>query len=399
MQKKVIALAVAGLVSGVAFAQSNVTIYGVADVGVEVGKYGDNAGVVTRAQSGQQAGSRLGFKGEEALGNGLKALFTLEMGISIDTGNTSHGGAGANSTTNNTTTSNAFGRQAFAGLSSDKFGTVTIGRQYTAFYNTLLKADAFGYGLGAQLGNTLAKLPGATSRTDNTIIYATPNFSGFSGAVAYGSGGATGAETPTQSALTSQTNKVGRYVSAQAAYENGPIYAGLAYSELVGGPAYASAATNDFTNKTWVAAGSYDFKVVKLLASYAAGKLDGNSGTVYKGDGWSVGAKVPLGTAHIISAQYSKLNDKMSSDQDFKVWGVGYEYYLSKRTNLYAAYAKGYNNNGGTYALDGAGSGNSAISSTATSATVAPNSMGGTAGGSQAGFNPWNVMTGVRHTF
>ena len=346
MQKKVIALAVAGLVSGVAFAQSNVTIYGVADVGMEVGKYGNNSGVVTRAQSGQQSGSRLGFKGEEALGNGLKALFTLEMGISMDTGNQSHAGAG--------TSSSAFGRQAFAGLSSDKFGTVTIGRQYTAFYNTLVKADAFGYGLGAQVGNTLAKLPGATSRTDNTIIYATPNFSGFSGAVAYGSGGAAGAETANQSSLTNQNTKVGRYVSAQAAYENGPIYAGLAYSELTGGPSGVqngvawSMASNDFTNKTWVAAGSYDFKVVKVLASYAGGKLDqaNGGGSIAKGDGWSLGAKVPLGTAHIISAQYSKLHDKSDAGQDFKVWGVGYEYYLSKRTNLYAAYAKGYNSNG-----------------------------------------------------
>lgn len=390
MQKKVIALAVAGLVSGAAFAQSNVTIYGVADVGVEVGKYGDNAGVVTRAQSGQQAGSRLGFKGEEALGNGLKALFTLEMGISMDTGNHSHAGAGVSATT-----SSAFSRQAFAGLSSDKFGTVTIGRQYTAFFNTLVKADAFGYGLGAQLGNTLAKLPGATSRTDNTIIYATPNFSGFSGALAYGSGGAAGAETPNQAALTNQVNKVGRYVSAQAAYENGPVYAGLAYSELTGGTP-ANLATNGYTNKTWVAAGSYDFKVVKVLASYAAGKLDqDNGGTIYKGDGWSLGAKVPLGTAHVISAQYSKLNDKMSTDQDFKVWGVGYEYYLSKRTNLYAAYAKGSNNNGATYALDGAAVGNSAVVGSSTTY----NTMGGVAGGSQAGYNPWNVMTGVRHTF
>lgn len=374
MQKKVIALAVAGLVSGAAFAQSNVTIYGVADVGMEVGKYSDTAGVSTRAQSGQQAGSRLGFKGEEALGNGLKALFTLEMGISMDTGNQSHAGAGAAGTTTSGV-STAFGRQAFAGLSSDKFGTVTIGRQYTAFYNTLVKADAFGYGLGGQLGNTLAKLAGAGARTDNTIIYATPNFSGFSGAVAYSSGANAGAEVQNQNGLTAANTKAGRFVSASGAYENGPIYAGLAYSETTG-------TTNASVSKTWVAAGSYDFKVVKLLASYANGKTDVDGGAqTAKGDGWSLGAKVPLGTAHIISAQYSSLNDKMAADQDFRTWGVGYEYYLSKRTNLYAAYAKGYNKNGAAYALDGAGPGQSAVT------------------GVQPGFNPWNVMTGVRHTF
>ena len=84
MQKKVIALAIAGLVSGAAFAQSNVTIYGVADVGMQ--NYNTGYGSKTTVVSGQNAGSRLGFKGEEALGNGLKAIFVLEAGLQIDTG-------------------------------------------------------------------------------------------------------------------------------------------------------------------------------------------------------------------------------------------------------------------------------------------------------------------------
>jgi predicted porin len=100
MQKKLIALAVASLASGAAFAQTNVTIYGIVDAGYVyswgdpgrvAGTRFDNAGANIRGtntfsgvQSGLLAGSRIGFKGEEALGNGLKAIFTLEYALDID---------------------------------------------------------------------------------------------------------------------------------------------------------------------------------------------------------------------------------------------------------------------------------------------------------------------------
>lgn len=375
MQKKVIALAVAGLVSGVAFAQSNVTIYGIADVGMEVGKYSDK-GIQTRVQSGQSAGSRLGFKGEEALGNGLKAMFVLESGISMDTGNTSHGGQGTAGTAGP-----LFGRQSFAGISSDKFGAVTFGRQYTTAFNTLVKADAFGYGLGAQLGNTVAKVPGAGSRWDNAVFYKSPSFAGFSATAGYSSGFDTtinGAETLNYKTLSSPEKQNTRGVTAAAAYENGPAYVGLAYVETQG----ANTATTDLMTKGYQLGGSFDFKVVKAFASYASGKSTsaGNADTA-KANGWSVGAKAPFGN-HSVMAQYSKLNDKLATDADYSVWGVGYEYAMSKRTALYAAYAKGDNKNAAAYSLDGAAAGASAIGTN-----------------SQAAFNPWNVMTGVRHTF
>ena len=84
MQKKLIALAVAGLVSAPVFAQSNIQIYGVADAYFKGGKFmgEDTMGV----DSGGLAGSRIGFRGEEDLGSGLKAVFVLEQGINIDTG-------------------------------------------------------------------------------------------------------------------------------------------------------------------------------------------------------------------------------------------------------------------------------------------------------------------------
>jgi GBP family porin len=379
MQKKIIALAVAGLVSGVAFAQSNVTIYGVADVGIEAGKYSDK-GMQTRVQSGQSAGSRIGFKGEEALGNGLKAMFVMEAGVSMDTGNTSHGGSG----TDGATASPLFGRQAFAGLSSDKLGTVTFGRQYTTAYNTLVKADAFGYGLNAQLGNTVAKTTAAGSRWDNAVFYKSPSFAGFSATAGYTSGAATGAEVATANSSAAVLTQNGRGVTVAGAYENGPIYAGLAYVEVdTLGTATAAPAGNMGKSKAAQFGASYDFKVVKLFGSYAQGKntIDQSTADAAKNNGWSLGVKAPFGN-HAVMAQYSKLNDKTAANADYSVWGAGYEYSLSKRTALYAAYAKGDNKNGASYGLDGAASGTSAIGSTA-----------------QAGYNPWNVMTGVRHSF
>jgi predicted porin len=91
MQKKIIALALAGLASSAAFAQSNVTLYGRADYGYMV--RGDDDGAVPKNlknksefASGIGAGSRIGFKGSEDLGNGLKAIFEIEYGLSMDAG-------------------------------------------------------------------------------------------------------------------------------------------------------------------------------------------------------------------------------------------------------------------------------------------------------------------------
>jgi len=114
MKKSFIALALLSAFSGASFAQqSGVTIYGIADVGVQGISTG--TGKTFKVQSGQENGSRLGFKGTEDLGNGLKANFVLEQGINIDTGSSAQGGA-------------TFGRRSLVGLSSADFGSVDLGR-------------------------------------------------------------------------------------------------------------------------------------------------------------------------------------------------------------------------------------------------------------------------------
>ena len=119
MQKKIIALAVAGLVSGVAFAQTNVTVYGVVDQGFAYSSsnaFGNGTNKFSGLKDGGLSGSRFGFKGEEALGNGLKAIFTMEYGKDSDS---------------DSSVANFFVRQAFVGLSNN-YGTASLGRQYNA---------------------------------------------------------------------------------------------------------------------------------------------------------------------------------------------------------------------------------------------------------------------------
>ncbi|RZI41890.1 porin [Herbaspirillum sp. HC18] len=114
MKKSLLALAVLGAFAGVASAQTNVSIYGVADVGIERTKLSPGQST-TRLSSGIQSGSRLGFKGSEDLGGGMSAIFALENGYDISNGALGQGGL-------------LFGRQAWVGLNGG-FGAVKFGRQ------------------------------------------------------------------------------------------------------------------------------------------------------------------------------------------------------------------------------------------------------------------------------
>lgn len=170
-----------GAASKAATAQSNLTIYGVADAGI-VSERGGAAGNITKVSSGVASASRLGFRGSEDLGGGVSALFVLEAGISIDTG------ALASS-------SQAFNRQSFVGLKSRESGSLTIGRQYTLTYNALGQVgDPFGSGMSGSAKN-LFPVAGANLRANNSIIYATPVKNGFSAEVLYSLGEVSGASS------------------------------------------------------------------------------------------------------------------------------------------------------------------------------------------------------------
>lgn len=147
-------------------AQSSVTMYGLIDVGL-VHESGAAAGSVNKVSSGLSNGSRLGFKGLEELGDGWAALFLLEAGYQADDGTLGQGGL-------------LFGRQAYAGLRGP-LGTVTVGRQYTAHFDTIVLADPFQSGTVGDAKNLLPSTGDANTRMTNSIKLATRAWHGLSG--------------------------------------------------------------------------------------------------------------------------------------------------------------------------------------------------------------------------
>ncbi len=324
MKKSFVALALAGAFSGAAHAQSAIEIYGVVDMGFSR-ETGAVAGLVRNGSavnpssnaisSGVQSGTRLGFKGTEDLGGGLKGLFVLETGIAADKGGFNQGGL-------------AFGRQSFVGLQGD-FGTTTLGRQYTPYFLTLSGiGDPFAAGLAGAAQNLMlapnSLRPNQGVRMDNTIKYTTPVFSGISGEVAYGFG-----------ELGSNSN--GRVISASASYKVKPLAVGVAY--------YRANTASDATSSALLAA-NWDFGVAKVYAAYA----DSDELLNAKTRDYLIGASVPFGP-HTVLLSYIWKDDRSAANRDANLIAAGYTYSLSKRTNLYASYGHMDNKRGATFTV------------------------------------------------
>lgn len=360
MQKKIIALAVAGLMSGAAFAQSNVTISGRVDVGYQATTFDGLAPGAADKQtgigSGIHDGSRIAFAGEEGLGNGLKAIFMLEYRLANDInagiGSTTAGGA----------------RQQYLGLAGN-FGTVTAGYIYTP-------SDDMGMFDSMDQTNFSPRLILADRNADNVgtrfanaVKYVSPTISGFTAQGIYGYAPLSGADTTSYNGNTNTTNDQSRGYGAGVSYANGPLTLGLYYDRV-----------NDVSNTTGDDAtvmrfgGSYDFGPVALYHTYEKGSLDSNASpatgfTTVQGKEddatlWSVGLTAPLGNG-LLRTMYAKSSSSLTNNgtgvvpstcataynggaltaatscqNDGKGWGIGYDYNLSKRTMLYTGYAQ-----------------------------------------------------------
>ena len=356
MQKKLIALAVISLASGAALAQTNVTVYGIADVGYVYSSGNPGRDPFTGMKipgkskfsglsgSGITAGNRLGFKGEEALGNGLKAVFTLEYGLNLDD----------NSGLGNTGGLNA--RQQFVGLAS-KFGTLSLGRQYAPGFNATANNDALEAtdmalqsNLSVYAGNSIT--PNSPARYNNSIAYTSNNLAGFTISAIYGFGETRDVFTGSYNdklVSTSDNGKVGFGIN----YANGPINLDAVYQSrqnVTFGVPSALQSTLGLGKdiNEWYLGGSWDFKVVKAYASYQA--LDNNNrGTIplpvgcclaKSNDIWTVGLSAPVLSNGLVGISYGRLSvdNRNAPDGDSWGWGAMYQYNLSKRTALYVAY-------------------------------------------------------------
>lgn len=324
MKKNLIALAVLAA-SGLASAQSTVTLYGLVDAYLGTQKInglsqtGVNLANPVGGSGGGLQTSRFGLKGSEDLGGGLKANFVLEAGFDPSTG------AANNYTSPFTGASSSaiFGRQSWVGLSGG-FGEVRLGKMWTPYDEVKGSgAAAFDANIFAPAANVWAS-NGYEDRPGNAIYYATPNFSGFSAAAMYSFG-----ENKTP------TNSAGKIISVNVKYAGGPVAAALAYQTQK-----ASGAVADATKFTQLN-GSYDFGVVKLLGAYGQVKNGASPwGTaVDKSKEYQIGLDVPLGSAFTLSGGYAHSKDNQVAggpDITRKGFGLAGLYALSKRTNLYA---------------------------------------------------------------
>lgn len=324
MNKSIFVLIASGALVSAASAQTSITVYGQADAAV-VGESGGPAGSLTKVTSGAAYGSRLGFKGTEDLGGGLAAMYVLESGINIDNGSSGQGGL-------------LFGRQAFVGLSSE-LGSLKLGRQYTPLDIMIFTADPFSNGTAGRAQNVFTQ--GYLPRFNNGVVYSTPNWHGVTADLSYGFG-----ETPGNSAAN-------RYTAASLGYARGKIYARLAHQK-----SNDASATGSVRNTVLV--GMVDFGPARLHLGYSVNKRSTLGLTTFDSNDVMVGVQVPYGAGKFI-VSYAHKNDKLAVDKDASQSAIGYVHNLSKRTMLYAAYARIRNKNGAAYTVGNAteaGSGN-----------------------------------------
>jgi predicted porin len=355
MKKLVIAAAVLGAFAGTAQAQSSVTLFGVVDTNVTHLTAGDNpvGGRTFFSDSGINS-SRLGFRGTEDLGGGLKAGFWLEAGISTESGAGGTTSLGNGATYYGTATGGGgltFNRRSTVSLISQTWGEVRVGRDYTPTFWNSANTDPFGYNGIAEVASFLFEGQGAEGatavRASNSISYLTPNtLGGFFVQATYALGG-----NPTSlSADGVSENDVGDYAGVNLGYQNGPLYAGVATSFLDEARTTSASAVALGTGGTHVvnAAVSYDFAFIKPDLFFSDSTV--NSANVdYTTKVYSIGAVVPLGQGEFRVNYVHTTGSDFLSGSHANMFGIGYVYNLSKRTALYALAARV--NNSGEYAF------------------------------------------------
>ncbi|GIZ51766.1 porin [Noviherbaspirillum aridicola] len=336
------------LAAGLAHAQTNVTIYGIADAGVEfLTNAGGDDDNVFRMSSGNLSGSRIGFRGTEDIGGGLKGVFLLENGFDIDTGALGQNGR-------------LFGRQAYVGLQGD-FGAITLGRQQNALYDVIIKYDPMAF---ASRYSALSHDPLFTGRADNAIKY-TGNFGPVIATAFYSFGRNADGEVP-------GSTKVSRNVGAGVAYASGPFGVGFAYDQFQGN----TVATAGDSARRMAVGGSYEMGPVKGFVGYrwlkdelvAAGTPNVRSNMYWVGASWDASPALKL-TGVVYHT------DRRDSGADPTSLVLSADYALSKRTDVYLTVGHARNKSGSNLGLNGFGS--SII----------------------AGENQSGVIAGVRHRF
>lgn len=347
MKKRIVALAVAGVLAAPMAAQAGVEVYGQARL--SVGMIGDDnsaAGSDDSSLAVTSHASRLGFKGSEDLGNGLKAVYQYERGIDLDNQ------ASSTSTTYNITdsngdtssvkvtdsTSNITARNSFVGLAGG-FGTLIVGIHDTPYKMATGKLDPFTdtYGDYNAVINS-----DHDARLDNVVAYISPDMSGFSLAAAYVS------DVANDDLPDAASNDDKDAYSISGMYSNGPLYASLAVQSI--------------SNFKGV---GQDADAMKLGVGYKLGKTD--IGFVYentelkttpKGDQTSLYLSVvhPVAADTNLKFAYGQLGESGDGNDDGgTLLAVGISKNMTKNAELYALYSQVSNDDNGKAGLKNGG--------------------------------------------
>jgi len=336
MKKSLLALAVAGAFSSAAFAQSSVTLFGIADTGFNYSKGDGNGNIKQLTNSGLNS-SRFGVRGSEDLGGGLKANFWFEGGVNTDNG------TGSATNTNNQASGNppagaaggqgfTFNRRMFVGLSGG-FGEARLGRNYTPIFLQISANDPFGTnGSGdtkiyATTGLATTAAVQTTVRASNAIEYLTPP--GIGGVYVHGMYAL--GENPSNVTTATVGPNDGRVLSLRVGFAGGPVDVSGAYAKTT----YLQSATQG--NYIVYGAGmTLTFGAFKPMFLYTHHKLNFTTSPPERTD-WLLGLVMTFGATDI-RMSYNKYDIKNTSN-DAQQFALGAVYNLSRRTAFYATYA------------------------------------------------------------
>jgi predicted porin len=337
-----------------ASAQSSITLFGTVDATLAHGS-GSLASKTQLTNSGMKS-SQIGFRGTEDLGGGMSASFWLEAGMSNDDGQ------GASSSANNqliapfnpVTGANAPVRAGTQGLTFNRrstlslagsWGELRLGRDYVpSFWN--IAADPFSFnGVGQTvLGAAALGAPTVQVRASNSVAYLLPaNLGGFYGHAQYYLG--------ENLSNAGATRRDGTGANVRLGYASGPINAAI-------GTARTHYATGDLSMVNVM--GQYDFGVARLIANYQRETIDAPVKVTARGG--LIGTRIPLG-AHEARFSYSTYRNDSGAHPGTTKLAAGYIYNLSKRTALYATYARVKNRGGAAISLNGSSTAANASSS------------------------------------
>ena len=353
--RKLSAVALASAaVAGSALAQSSVTVAGRVDMGLQYIE--DSASKLKRVDSGTYTASRLIFRGSEDLGDGLRAGFYLEHRFNADVGAAQSAAKFWNG-----------GSQV--SLSGTSWGSITLGRQYVPIFWSFLFADDTGplrlHGYSALQSvqrSAFARVTAAASPVkaagsldtiaggiyqlgissafeDNLAVYKSPVFGGAT--IQLAAGAAEGAPAGN-----------GRVLGANVEYRGGPFYGSAAYNQKRGTvPAGGSGSYQTLTEA--IVSGMYTvIPEVKVWGNYHPWKLATTAATDFKGHDWMLGASFYLPQS-MVWVNYAAKTPKNCAACNSKGFGLGYHYFLSRRTELYASVAQINNDDNSANSLNG----------------------------------------------